>query len=218
MPHSYSGNDTFIYIAEVSIANRHRMSWTWRGTCWTISICDLWLNLQTYLPNSTRKNASQVSNVGLSPRSMDLALPMISDNGFLGQAGYISVVQTVFPGLNTIGLIDKIMSAQIVDPFGRWNVSSSALGPFLASEPEAKATVLVTGVMLFIFNFCYAAARDTSKKGSWLQVPNTLCQLKLSVNFPIATEILSPGTHAHGTGLASQAVTLGLAGQFWSIQ
>lgn len=99
----------------------------------------------------------------------------------LRQAGYSSVKQNgLAGGLNTIGIIGTIVSAQIVDRFGRrkcliWGscglfmVNAIAASLFeVARHDSSTATSIapIAVLMLFLFNLCYAATWGTGMSRS----------------------------------------------------
>ncbi|KAB8303355.1 hypothetical protein EYC80_004787 [Monilinia laxa] len=124
----------------------------------------------------------------------------------LRQAGYSSVKQNgLAGGLNTISIVGTIISAQIVDRFGRrkcltWGsfglflVNTIAASLFEAARNDsfdvtsiAPAAVL----MLFLFNLCYAATWGT-------------------VAFLIPTEIFPSAMRAQGNGFGITGWAIGV--------
>jgi MFS family permease len=96
----------------------------------------------------------------------------------LSQAGYSSVKQNgLAGGLNTIGIVGTIISAQIVDRLGRRRcLIGGSFGLFLVNliaasvyegslaHPEKAASFAPAAVaMLFLFNLIYAATWGTGK-------------------------------------------------------
>ena len=96
----------------------------------------------------------------------------------LSQAGYSSIKQNgLAGGLNTIGIVGTIISAQIVDRLGRRRcLMGGAFGLFMVnliaasvyegsrSHPEKAASFAPAAVaMLFLFNLIYAATWGTGK-------------------------------------------------------
>ncbi|KAF7872555.1 hypothetical protein EAF04_003476 [Stromatinia cepivora] len=94
----------------------------------------------------------------------------------LKQAGYTSVKQNCLAGgLNTIGIIGTIVSAQIIDRFGRrkcliWGsfglfiVNALAASLFEVTRHDTSEAISIAPaavLMLFLFNLCYAATWGT---------------------------------------------------------
>ncbi|KAI9640678.1 hypothetical protein NHQ30_010987 [Ciborinia camelliae] len=124
----------------------------------------------------------------------------------LKEAGYSSVKQNgLAGGLNTIGIIGTIISAQIVDRFGRrkcliWGsislfmVNAIAASLFEANRKdtsEASSIAPAAVLMLFLFNLCYAATWGT-------------------VAFLIPTEIFPSEMRAQGNGFGITGWAIGV--------
>ncbi|PSS25614.1 hypothetical protein M430DRAFT_96397 [Amorphotheca resinae ATCC 22711] len=124
----------------------------------------------------------------------------------LRQAGYSSVKQNgLAGGLNTIGIVGTIISANIVDRFGRrkclmWgafslflvNVIAAALYEGSRANPNEAASIAPAAVtMLFLFNLCYAATWGT-------------------VAFLIPTEIFPSEMRAQGNGFGITGWAIGV--------
>lgn len=126
----------------------------------------------------------------------------------LSQAGYSKIKQDgLAGGLNTIGIIGTIISAQIVDKFGRRaclmggaaglalvNLIAAALYEGSLHNPSKADSIAPAAVaMLFLFNLCYAATWGT-------------------VAFLVPTEIFPSEMRAQGNayGICGWAIGVGM--------
>jgi hypothetical protein len=124
----------------------------------------------------------------------------------LSQAGYSTIKQNgLAGGLNTIGIVGTIISAQIVDRLGRRVcLISGSLGLFIVNiiaaalfEASRSSTSLATRIapaavlMLFLFNLVYASTWGT-------------------VAFLIPTEIFPPEMRAQGNGFGITGWAIGV--------
>ncbi|KAG9757609.1 major facilitator superfamily transporter sugar, partial [Aureobasidium melanogenum] len=128
----------------------------------------------------------------------------------LRQAGYSQIKQNgLAGGLNTIGIIGTIISAQIVDRFGRrkclmWgaaglfavNLIAAALYEASRHDPSKAASIAPAAVtMLFLFNLVYASTWGT-------------------VAFLIPTEIFPSRMRAQGNGFGITGWAIGVG---WTV-
>lgn len=128
----------------------------------------------------------------------------------LSQAGYSSIKQNgLAGGLNTIGIVGTIISAQIVDRLGRRKcLMGGAFGLFVINliaaslyeasrDGAAKASSIAPAAvaMLFLFNLIYAATWGT-------------------VAFLIPTEIFPPEMRAQGNGFGVTGWAIGVG---WTV-
>jgi MFS family permease len=128
----------------------------------------------------------------------------------LGQAGYSTIKQNgLAGGLNTIGIVGTIISAQIIDRYGRrkcliWGACGLFLVNFIAASlyegsianPSKAAQIAPPAVtMLFLFNLIYAATWGT-------------------VAFLIPTEIFPSGMRAQGNGFGITGWAIGVG---WTV-
>ena len=124
----------------------------------------------------------------------------------LSAAGYPALTQNgLAGGLNTVGIIGTIISAQIVDRLGRRkclmggslalfavNLIAGAVYEASRSQPEKATQYAPAAVtMLFLFNICYAATWGT-------------------VAFLIPTEIWSSEMRAQGNGFGITGWAIGV--------
>ncbi|ESZ92908.1 MFS sugar transporter [Sclerotinia borealis F-4128] len=124
----------------------------------------------------------------------------------LKQAGYTSVTQNgLAGGLNTIGIVGTIISAQVVDRFGRrkcliWGafalfmVNAIAASLFEVTRHDIKEATSIAPaavLMLSLFNLCYAATWGT-------------------VAFLIPTEIFPSEMRAQGNGFGITGWAIGV--------
>ncbi|KAF4313524.1 Sugar/inositol transporter [Botryosphaeria dothidea] len=128
----------------------------------------------------------------------------------LSQAGYSTLTQNgLAGGLNTIGIVGTIISAQIVDRLGRRlclivgaaglfavNLIAGSLYEAARSQPDKAGLLAPAAVaMLFLFNLCYAATWGT-------------------VAFLIPTEIWSSEMRAQGNGFGITGWAIGVG---WTV-
>lgn len=128
----------------------------------------------------------------------------------LSQAGYSAIKQNgLAGGLNTIGIVGTIISAQIVDRLGRrkcliWGafglfvVNLVAAALYEASRGNAALATSIAPAavtMLFLFNLIYASTWGT-------------------VAFLIPTEIFPPEMRAQGNGFGVSGWALGVG---WTV-
>ncbi|KAF2090031.1 major facilitator superfamily transporter sugar [Saccharata proteae CBS 121410] len=124
----------------------------------------------------------------------------------LSQAGYDSLTQNgLAGGLNTIGIVGTIISAQIVDRLGRRvcliggafglfvvNLIAGSLYEAARGQPDKATSFAPAAVaMLFLFNLCYAATWGT-------------------VAFLVPTEIWSSDMRAAGNGFGVTGWAVGV--------
>lgn len=124
----------------------------------------------------------------------------------LSQAGYSALTQNgLAGGLNTIGIVGTIISAQIVDRLGRRtclvggaaglfavNLIAGSLYEAARSQAEKAEQFAPAAVaMLFLFNLCYAATWGT-------------------VAFLVPTEIWSSDMRAQGNGFGITGWAIGV--------
>lgn len=128
----------------------------------------------------------------------------------LSQAGYSAIKQNgLAGGLNTIGIVGTIISAQIVDRLGRRiclmggaaglfavNLIAASLYESTINNPEKAASIAPAAVtMLFLFNLIYAATWGT-------------------VAFLIPTEIFPSEMRAQGNGFGITGWAIGVG---WTV-
>jgi sugar porter (SP) family MFS transporter len=128
----------------------------------------------------------------------------------LGQAGYSTIKQNgLAGGLNTIGIVGTIISAQIIDRYGRrkcliWgacglflvNLIAASLYEGSIANPSKAAQIAPAAVtMLFLFNLIYAATWGT-------------------VAFLIPTEIFPSEMRAQGNGFGITGWAIGVG---WTV-
>ena len=128
----------------------------------------------------------------------------------LHQAGYSEIKQNgLAGGLNTIGIVGTIISATVVDKFGRrvcliWgaaglfivNLIAASLYEGARAHPSESTSIAPAAVaMLFLFNLCYAATWGT-------------------VAFLIPTEIFPSEMRAQGNGFGITGWAIGVG---WTV-
>jgi MFS family permease len=128
----------------------------------------------------------------------------------LHQAGYSEIKQNgLAGGLNTIGIVGTIISATVVDKFGRraclvWgaaglflvNLIAASLYEGARAHPSESISIAPAAVaMLFLFNLCYAATWGT-------------------VAFLIPTEIFPSEMRAQGNGFGITGWAIGVG---WTV-
>jgi len=155
--------------------------------------------------NLSKEQSSFVSSMLTFQQAVTAYSPVL-----LSAAGYSTLTQNgLAGGLNTIGIVRTIISAQIVDRLGRRtclmigaaalfavNLIAASLYEASRGRPD-KASSFAPGAvaMLFLFNLCYAATWGT-------------------VAFLIPTEIWSSDMRAQGNGFGITGWAIGVG---WTV-
>ena len=148
----------------------------------------------------------------------------------LSQAGYSSIKQNgLAGGLNTIGIVGTIISAYVVDRFGRRRcLMTGSFGLFVVNllaasifegsrlHPEKAASFAPAAVaMLFLFNLTYAATWGTGTSFDLSLTFQYDTQLPLyPVAFLLPTEIFPSEMRAQGNGFGITGWAIGVG---WTV-